>query len=79
MADPPETDPRLHDVVYLVRLRLARLRPTRLDADFERLIVEFTLLQLQEQRRLDAGEVSRLRAECDRLLAEFGTLRAVTA
>jgi hypothetical protein len=71
------TDGRLDDVLRLVRARLARLRPVRLDADFERLVVEFTLTQLHEDSRVDDHEIARLRSECERLLAAHGTLRLV--
>jgi hypothetical protein len=70
-----ETDRHLHDVLQLVRARLARLRPVRIDADFERLVVEFTLTQLHEETRLEDDEISRLRRACDQMLDERGTLR----
>lgn len=74
-AELPDSDQRLNDVLQLVRARLARLRPVRIDADFERLVVEFTLTQLHEDTRVDDAEISRLRRACDRLLEERGTLR----
>lgn len=74
-AEASPSDQRLNDVLQLVRARLARLRPARIDADFERLVVEFTLTQMQEQARLDDAEIARLRGACDRLLVERGTLR----
>ena len=74
-AELPDTDRRLHDVVLKVRARLARLRPVRLDPDFERLVVEFTLTQLHVEHQVDDTEIARLRRECDRLLEERGTLQ----
>lgn len=76
-AELSDSDQRLNDVLQLVRARLARLRPVRLDADFERLVVEFTLTQLHEETRLDNAEIARLRRACGKLLDERGTLRLV--
>ena len=73
-AEMPDADQRLNDVLQLVRARLSRLRPVRIDADFERLVVEFTLTQLRDDLRVDDTEIARLRAACDRLLDERGTL-----
>ncbi len=73
-AEMPDADQRLNDVLQLVRARLSRLRPVRIDADFERLVVEFTLTQLRDDLRVDDAEIARLRAACDQLLEERGTL-----
>ena len=73
-AEMPDADQRLNDVLQLVRARLSRLRPVRIDADFERLVVEFTLTQLHDDARVDEAEILRLRRACDQMLDERGTL-----